>query len=388
MSFSDHAILWHVYPLGFVGAPIRGERHPAVRWPHLSAWLDYAQSLGTNVVQLGPVFSSRTHGYDTVDFFTIDDRLGGEEDFAAFLAAAGERGLQVVLDGVFNHVAAGGPLDRPELVRDTVFEGHGDLKELDHSRDEVVDLVAEVMIYWLDRGVRGWRLDAAYAVPAEFWARVLPRVRAAHPEAWFVGEMIHGDYVQYVADSGLDSVTQYELWKAIWSSLKDRNFFELAWSLQRHNDFVAHFRPMTFVGNHDVTRIATQVGAAGSALAHTVLFTVGGVPEVYYGDEQGFTGEKFERLGGDDEVRPAFPHSPEELSPLGEPLLRWVRTLIGVRRRHPWLVDARVEEIATTNDTFHYAVVGREQQRLEVYLDGAQGTARISDGQTTLAQYP
>ena len=56
-----------------------------------------------------------------------------------------------------------------------------------------------------------------------------------------------------------DSATQYELWKAIWSSLNDGNFFELDWALQRHNAFLASFAPLTFIGNHDVTRIASRL---------------------------------------------------------------------------------------------------------------------------------
>ena len=390
VSFSDHAILWHIYPLGFVGAPIRpgSDRHPAPRMRRMVHWLDYACELGVNVIQLGPIFASRSHGYDTVDYFHIADRLGDEAIFAEFLAEAHRRGLSVVLDGVFNHVAAGGPLDRPGLVAQSVFEGHGDLVELDHGSDEVVDLVVDVMNYWLDQGVAGWRLDAAYAVPAEFWARVIPRVKQQHPDAWFVGEMIHGDYAEYVRASGLDSITQYELWKAVWSSLKDVNFFELAWSLERHNEFVEVFRPMTFVGNHDVTRIATQTSAVGSALAHTVLLTVPGVPEIYYGDEQGYTGTKYERVGGDDEVRPEFPNSPADLSELGAPMLRWIQTLIGVRRRHPWLVDAQVEKLNITNERFHYAVMGRQGQRIEVELDQERGTARVWDASGTLAAFP
>ena len=89
------------------------------------------------------------------------------------------------------------------------------------------------MTHWLDRGADAWRLDAAYAVPAEFWQRVLPAVRAAHPDVWVMGEVIHGDYPGYVTTSGVDSVTQYELWKALWSSVVDANFFELAWALER-----------------------------------------------------------------------------------------------------------------------------------------------------------
>lgn len=109
------------------------------------------------------------------------------------------------------------------------FEGHGELITLNHRSDVVADHVTEVMAHWLDRGADGWRLDAAYAVPQQFWSRVLPRVRDRHPDAWFVAEVIHGDYAAMVDAAGFDSVTQYELWKAIWSGLNDRNFHELDW---------------------------------------------------------------------------------------------------------------------------------------------------------------
>ena len=161
------------------------------------------------------------------------------------------------------------------------------------------------MNHWLDRGADGWRLDAAYAVPTTFWAQVLPRVRAEHPDAWFVAEVIHGDYPAFVQESTVDSVTQYELWKAIWSSISDANLWELAWSLTRHDEFLESFAPQTFVGNHDTTRIASTIeDPRHRAHAVVVLCTVGGTPTVYAGDELGFTGVKEEREGGDDAVRP------------------------------------------------------------------------------------
>jgi glycosidase len=181
---------------------------------------------------------------------------------------------------------------------------------------------------------------------------VLPAVRADHPDAWFLGEMIHGDYAAYAAESGLDSITQYEVWKAIWSSLNERNFFELEHALGRHNAFMdGGLLPQTFVGNHDVTRLASALDDSrhiGHALA--VLFCVGGVPSVYYGDEQAFRGVKEQREGGDDEIRPAFPASPAGLLPDGWPVYRLHQRLIGFRRRHPWLVRARTsaEVLETT----------------------------------------
>jgi glycosidase len=232
------------------------------------------------------------------------------------------------------------------------FEGYDGLVALDHEEPEVLDYVAQVMNYWLNRGAAGWRLDAAYAVPASFWAKVLPGVRDAHPDAWFLGEMIRGDYAAYAADSGLDSITQYELWKAIWSSLNDPNFFELAWTLGRHNQVLDAVMPQTFTGNHDVTRLASRLTDerhVGHALA--VLLTVGGIPSIYYGDEQAFRGVKQERAGGDDEIRPAFPVSPAELPPGGWPTYRLHQRLIGFRRRHPWLARARTSVEHLANET-------------------------------------
>jgi cyclomaltodextrinase / maltogenic alpha-amylase / neopullulanase len=363
-SWADHAVLWHVYPLGFTGAeraalpPGEPVRH---RLGQLTGWLDYAVELGCSGLLLGPVFASQTHGYDTVDHFRIDARLGDEDDFDALAAAAAGRGLRLILDGVFNHVGRGFPAFQAALHRGAgtpaarwfkrtadgadfaVFEGHGQLVELDHDEPAVVEYVAEVMNHWLARGAGGWRLDAAYAVPPAFWAKVLPVVRAEHPDTWFLGEMIHGDYAAYAAESGLDSVTQYELWKAIWSSLNDRNFFELDHALGRHNAFCdSGLRPQTFTGNHDVTRLASMLDDPrhiGHALA--VLCCVAGVPSIYYGDEQAFRGVKEHRAGGDDEIRPAFPASPAELAPDGWPVYRLHQRLIGFRRRHPWLARAR-----------------------------------------------
>jgi cyclomaltodextrinase len=205
------------------------------------------------------------------------------------------------------------------------------------------------MNHWLDAGADGWRLDAAYAVPEAFWAQVLPRVRAGHPDAYIVGEVIHGDYPAFVRASGVDAVTQYELWKAIWSALADRNLFELDWNLKRHATFLETFVPLTFVGNHDVTRIASTLP---KLLPHAlaILFLVGGTPSVYYGDEQAFHGVKEQRAGGDDAIRPAFPaEGPTALSPLGRPIYRLHQELIGLRRRHPWLHTARTTAVELQN---------------------------------------
>ena len=285
-SWAEHAIWWQVYPLGFTGAekaaPATDEpvRH---RLRQLAGWLDYAVELGCSGLLLGPVFAAETHGYDTVDHFEIDRRLGDQADFDHLVAEAAARGMRIVLDGVFNHVGrsfpafqaalAGGPASPAArwFRRDAgsgeyaTFEGHHQLVVLDHEEPEVLSYVTQVMTHWLDRGAAGWRLDAA-------------------------------------------------------------------------------------VGNHDVTRLASRLTDerhVGHALA--VLLTVGGIPSIYYGDEQGFGGVKEQRAGGDDEIRPAFPASPAGLPPGGWPVYRLHQRLIGLRRRHPWLVRARTTVPHLTN---------------------------------------
>jgi cyclomaltodextrinase len=343
-----HAIWWHVYPLGFTGAEHGARPEVVHRLAHLEAWLDYAIRLGASGLALGPIFAAETHGYDTVDHYRIDPRLGDADDFAQLVEAAHGRGLKVLLDGVFNH--AGRSFTHPEWFRDTTFEGHAHLPVLDHGSPEVRDYVTDVMCHWLDAGADGWRLDAAYATPRPFWTDVLGRVRRRHPSAYLVGEVIHGDYAATVEETGMHAVTQYELWKAIWSSLGDRNLFELAWALRRHNGYLESFVPLTFVGNHDVTRIASQLPDE-RLLPHAlvVLFTVGGTPAVYYGDEQAFRGVKEERAGGDDAVRPEFPPDPAGLAPWGAATFRLHQDLIGLRRRHPWLHEAHTTARELTN---------------------------------------
>jgi cyclomaltodextrinase len=388
-AWVQHAVLWHVYPLGFLGAPAEGdpETEPVPRLRGLLPWLDYLIELGANALLLGPVFQSETHGYDTVDHFRVDSRLGSDADLDAVIEQAHARGIRVVLDGVFNHVGRGFGAFRDVEVhgagsayRDwfrwsasgepTLFEGHDRLVALNHDSPAVIDHVVQVMQHWAGRGVDGWRLDAAYAVPTAFWAEVSARVRADRPDLWLLAEVIHGDYAGFVEQSGLHTVTQYELWKAVWSSLNDGNLFELAHALDRHARLLAAFVPQTFVGNHDVTRLASRLTDprhVGHAIA--VLCTVAGTPSVYAGDEQGLTGVKEDRVGGDDAVRPVFPEHPGELATAGVQTLRLHQQLIALRRRHPWLHSARTSVELLTNGALIYRSTGGAGEELLVALN-------------------
>ncbi len=380
-----HAIWWRLYPLGFADAYPAPPTAPALpeeqRLRRIVSWLDHVVELGASGIALGPIFTSTSHGYDTTDHFRIDPRLGTEDDFDHLVAEAHARGLRVQLDGVFNHVGR----DHPRAVaalRDgsaspagrwlrsddngfVPFEGHDTLLTLNHDEPEVRRYVIDVMRHWLDRGADAWRLDAAYAVPTAFWTQVLPEVRRSHPEVWFEAEVIHGDYAGFVRDSTADTCTQYELWKAIWSAINDRNLHELAWALRRHNDMLATFVPATFIGNHDVTRIASRI-EDHRHLAHAIvlLTMLAGTPTVYAGDEYALRGVKEDRAGGDDAVRPAFPAAPADLASADTDVFRLHQRLIGLRRRNPWLHTAT----ATTTA-----------------LRGDHATISVSDGRHTLS---
>lgn len=397
-----HAVLWQIYPLGFLGADTTGANRVASRTlSDLIPWLDYAVELGSSAIALGPVFASATHGYDTIDHFAIDSRLGTRADFDALIAAARGRGLHVVLDGVFNHVGRGFArfLDaqrgdeaarawfRPapnEPGGYATFEGHEGLVALNHANPQVIAYIASVMSHWLDAGVSGWRLDAAYAVDPAAWAQVVARVRAASPQAYLFAEVLHGDYARFVAESGVDAVTQYELWKAIWSSINDINFHELAWALSRHRRMLEHFVPQTFIGNHDVTRIATRiVDPRHRAHALVVLLTLGGTPSIYAGDERGMQALKEDRIGGDDAIRPAFPPEPSGLSE-GADVLRLHQRLIGLRRRHAWLHAASPEIESLSNDQLAYRLAHGDQALIvALNLADRPMTARTADDGST-----
>jgi cyclomaltodextrinase / maltogenic alpha-amylase / neopullulanase len=325
--------LYHVHALGAGGG-----------LDTVTAWLDHVVDLGCGVILLSPIHASSTHGYDTIDPFRVDDRLGGDTAFDRFLEGAHARDLRVVLDGVFNHVGRGFP--RTELLSGGSWEGHEELRELDHAKPEVLELAIEIARHWLGRGIDGWRIDVAYTIPRPFLRALTAAIHELNPEALVFGEMIHGDYAGFTADTGLHGVTQYEVFKAIWSSLNDGNCWELAHALTRHASVAAASTPVTFLGNHDVTRIRSNLRDERH-LEHAlaVLFTVAGIPCTYYGDEFGWTGIKEDRAGGDDAIRQPLVHGEVD-----ERFRRW----IGFRRDHPELTDAPLEVLDKTNRTLAY----------------------------------
>ena len=409
-------IWYHVYPLGFLGAephnPAPGTHGGTVshRLRDLVGWLDGTVDLGFGGLLLGPVGESQSHGYDVVDPFQVDRRLGNEADFGHLVDECRRRSLRVALDVVLNHVGRGHPhfvdvlarhrdspwqdwflidFDRPgyDGFAYETFEGHGELVKLNHHNSEVLDWAVDLACCWIRRGVDAFRLDAAYAIPTSFLAKFADRVREENPDVLLLGEMIHGDYVSFIESSHLDTVTQYELWKAIWSSLNDENFFELAHALERHRDFAQQFISWNFLGNHDTTRIATRLKDRRH-LPHTlaVLMTVPGVTAIYAGDEQGAEGTKYDREGGDQEIRRPPPLEPEALLKDPPAIWRLHQQLIAMRRQRPWLATGKLTVNHLTNRLISYQITsGDDRIVVTLNTDDAPSPCHVSDKMRPIA---
>jgi glycosidase len=336
-NWARDAIFYHIYPLGLCGAPYLNNFNAAVthRLDVLIPWVDHIQSLGVNAVYLGPVFQSSSHGYDTADYYHVDQRLGDQETLTRFSEALHEHGIRLVLDAVFNHVGRDfwafqdvlkfgkdsayidwfanldfkgqSPLGDPFQYES--WEGHYSLVKLNLSNPNVRAHLLDAVGMWMDTfGIDGLRLDAADCVDLDFMRALHNFTKKRDPDFWLMGEVVHGDYRQWANPQILDSVTNYESYKGLYSSLNDTNYHEIAYSLTRQFGLEGLYKELSlynFVDNHDVSRIASQLKNPTHLYPlHILLFTMPGVPSIYYGSEWGIEGKKNE--GSDAPLRPAL----------------------------------------------------------------------------------
>ena len=333
-SWASNAFFYHIYPLGLCGAPERNDfRSPPVnRLGRLKDWAAHIAGLGANAVYLGPVFESGSHGYDTADYFKVDRRLGTGADLKELVAEFHSRSIKVVLDGVFNHtgrdfwafrelLAAPGTSPRRDWFDGLVPGGrsaYGDpfsykswggcqeLVNLNLKCGEVKEHLLEAVRTWIsDYGIDGLRLDAADSLDTGFISELSYFCKNIKPDFWLMGEIVSGDY-RRLLDAGLDSVTNYECYKGLYSSHNDRNYFEIAYSLDRQFGASGLFRGKAlynFCDNHDVNRLASALKERAHLFtAYALLFTMPGIPSVYYGSESGLKGKRSKQ--GDKELRP------------------------------------------------------------------------------------
>ena len=335
--WAEQSVFYHIYPLGFCGAPWENDGVQASRIGKVGAWAEHIEKLGANALYLGPVFDSDRHGYDTRDYRKIDCRLGTNEEFAEVCRTLHDHGVKVVLDGVFNHVGRGfwAFQDVREKRWDSSYkdwflinfdgnsnygdgfwyegwEGHYELVKLNLRNPAVADYILDTIRFWVEQfDIDGLRLDVAYCLDKDFLRRLRWFCNEVKPDFFLVGETLHGDYNQWVGDDLLHSCTNYECYKGLYSALNSMNLFEIVHSLKRQ------FGPeqwtlykgkhlLCFADNHDVTRVASILqNPAHLPLIYGLVFGMPGIPCLYYGSEWGVKGDKSQ---GDEALRPCFDH--------------------------------------------------------------------------------
>ncbi len=322
-SWAQDSVFYHIYPLGLCGAPPRNDFAAPVtaRLEQLYGWIDHIRSLGANAVYLGPVFESTAHGYDTVDYIRVDRRLGSNDTLRDLVAAFHHQGMHVILDAVFNHVGrdfwafrdvmthqeqsayrdwfAGlsfgpvSPFGDPFTYQG--WNGHLELVKLNLDHPDVRAHLFQAVSTWIEEfDIDGLRLDAADAIDRRFLRELAAHCKKSRPEFWLVGEVVHGDYRQWANGETLDSATNYECYKGLYSSHVDRNYFEIAYALNRQFGAEGLYRGLplyAFADNHDVNRVVSNLrNPAHLYPLYGLLLTMPGVPSIYYGSEWGLGG--------------------------------------------------------------------------------------------------
>ncbi len=384
---SDSAI-YHLYPLGACGAPRQNDfgRPTEPRLEGLFGWIDRWRALGVSALLIGPVFESTAHGYDTADFFRIDRRLGDWALFQRFAQALKAAGIRLLLDGVFHHVGrdfwafrdvrarkgaspycgwfSGLRFDRQNrygdgFVYDT-WNGCDDLVKLDLSHPEVrAHLFSAVEAWMRDFDISGLRLDAADAIDLGFLSELARFCRGRRADFFLMGEVVHGDYRRWAGGERLDSTTNYECFKGLYSSFNDGNFFEIAYSLRRQfgeQGIYAGLPLYAFADNHDVDRVASQLRERAHLYPlYLLLFTMPGVPSIYYGSEWGMQGMRTRE--GDAALRPPLPAPCEAaIRQLPEPDLEGaLRRFIHLRRSSPALCKGDYREVLVRPQQFAFS---------------------------------
>lgn len=405
----ETASFYHIYPLGLCGAPFENPRDAGTehRIRGLLPWLEHIKALGCNAIYIGPLFESETHGYDTIDYRKVDARLGDNEDFREFVRSAHEGGIRVVVDGVFNHTGRaffafedlgknreaspyrwwykGVRFDWNSAYNDGFsyesWRNCGNLVNLNLYDRGVKDYLFDVVRFWIrEFDIDGIRLDCADVLDFDFMKELRWMTGQEKEDFWLMGEVIHGDYSRWVNDQMLHSVTNYELHKGLYSGHNDHNYFEIAHTIRRQfdeNGGIYKGRTLyTFADNHDVARLRSKLADTGHLkLVYALVYTLPGVPSVYYGSEWGIEGAKEQ---GDGALRPAIDLERIQKEPPIPGLCEFIALLGKLRAQHASLREGRYRELYLTNRQYAFArILGEEAVIVALNSDPVAADMRI-----------
>ena len=402
----DKAVVYQIYPIGLCGAPRINDNEEGHRILRLKEWAEHIKELGADTVLLNPVCESDSHGYDTRNYFKVDNRLGTEEELAEVCRTFHENGLKVMFDGVFNHVGRGffAFKDVQEKKWDSQYkdwfhinfdgnndyndgfwyegwEGHYELVKLNIWNPEVVEHQFDAIRSWVSKyDIDGLRLDVAYCLPEDYLKKIRAFANEVKEDFVLFGETLHGDYNRWMGPELCHSVTNYECYKGLWSSFNSMNMFEICHSLARQ------FGPeqwtlykgahlLSFADNHDVNRIATMLSNKEHLpLVYAFIFGMPGVPSIYYGSEWGIEGDRNKGVY-DYELRP------EIEKPEWNELTDYIAKLAGAHKNSDALCYGSYRNVVLTNKQ---AVFERKTDTECVYVavnaDAETFYTRINEG--------
>lgn len=317
--------------------------------------LDYLEELGVGIIYLSPIFKAYSnHRYDTGDYLKVDELLGTEDDFKRLLDAAHEKGMKIILDGVFNHSGAdslyfnkfgtydslGAYQSKSSPYYDWYFFkkfpdeyacwwGCDNVPDLNKSNKDYRALVFGkngVVEKWQKLGADGWRLDVVDELPIDFVNLLIKKIKSVNKDALVIGEVwedastkvSYGELRPYLLGDQLDGTMNYPFMNAIIAYVRDGDekfFKDTVQSILENYPKETVYCLMNSLGTHDTVRIInalSDVRAHGWSkthklgyklpdseyekakkklyLASVLQFTLPGIPSIFYGDEAGLQG--------------------------------------------------------------------------------------------------
>jgi glycosidase len=398
------AQFYHIYPLGFCGAQTKNDNNlsPVNRLNKIYDWIEHIKSLGVNALYLGPLFESTSHGYDTKDYYWIDRRLGDNESFKQLVSELHKNGIKIILDGVFNHVGrefwafkdllenksnslyanwfanlnfnGTSPFNDPFSYEG--WNGHYSLVKLNLNNPDVKAHLLNAVRTWINEfDIDGLRLDAADCVDINFLSELSEYTKNIKEDFFLLGEIIHGDYRKWVNEKTLDSVTNYECFKGLYSSLNDKNYFEIAYALNRQfgkNGIYKNMSLYNFADNHDVTRVLSILTDKENIFPlYVLLYTMPGIPSIYYGSESGVEGIKTNE--SDYQLRPCI-----ELNDIynNAGIRQVIIKLAGIRKNCEALSAGTYKQIYVSHQQFVF-VRQMKNETIIVALNSSKNSANI-----------
>lgn len=402
MAWYNEACFYHIYPLGLTGAPKENSySEPISRLNTLLPWISHIKEIGCNAIYIGPLFESVGHGYETTDYQKLDSRLGTNEDLKNFVEECHKNGIRVILDGVFNHTGRDffAFKDIKENRENSQYKdwycnvnfwgnnsfndgfsyenwgGYDLLVKLNQKNPTVINYICDVIRFWVKEfQIDGLRLDAADVMDFEYMKALRNVANEVKPDFWLMGEVIHGNYSRWANEGTLHSVTNYMLHKALYSAHNDHNYFEIAHTIKYVSGMVGNNLSLyTFVDNHDVERIYTKLNNKSHFVpVHVMLYTLPGIPSIYYGSEFGIEGRK--ERSSDDSLRPALNFEDYKDAINTNPCTKLISALGKIRQNTPALLYGDYKELELQTTHFAY----------ERILDGNSVIITVNNGDNTV----